>query len=125
MPTFGRSGPAARAQSSPPTPKSKNGWRRAWFPDLRKGKIPWATSAAVAVQAGERQQPKDAEWLIADMLQHLEKTRQEPLHVRKAVFRGLQRQLHPDKNADCEEAAKQAFQQLMQERAAYFSALAA
>jgi hypothetical protein len=79
----------------------------------------------VGVQDGEGQQPKDAEWLIADMLQHLDRTRQEPLHVRKAVFRGLQRQLHPDKNVDCEEAATQAFQQLMQERASYFSAPAA
>lgn len=59
--------------------------------------------------------------LIAGMLLQLDQTRQEPLAVRKNIFRNLQRQLHPDKNQDCEEASKLAFQHLMEHRAAYLT----
>lgn len=66
-----------------------------------------------------KKQTRDASTLVADMLRELEQTRGEPLATRKGVFRELQRQLHPDKNVECEEAAKLAFQELMQQRATY------
>eukprot|EP00913_Durusdinium_trenchii_P011984 g11259.t1 len=50
------------------------------------------------------------------MKEQLQHTCGEPLQVRKLIFRDLQRQLHPDKNTHCEEAAKHAFQKLMEER---------
>jgi len=65
-----------------------------------------------AVQAGA---------LIGPMLRQLEQTRGEPLEVRKGSFRAMQRKLHPDKNIDCVEAAKMAFQELMEHRAAYLA----
>mmetsp|Transcript_87347 Transcript_87347/g.154865 ORF Transcript_87347/g.154865 Transcript_87347/m.154865 type:complete len:770 (+) Transcript_87347:131-2440(+) len=60
-----------------------------------------------------------AENLINEMTEQLETSRGEPLSVRKLIFRDLQRQLHPDKNSDFEEAAKHAFQELMKMRADY------
>jgi len=57
--------------------------------------------------------------LVAEMTRELDQTRLQPLMVRKRIFRDLQRQLHPDKNVDQEEAAKLAFQQLMERREAY------
>jgi len=56
------------------------------------------------------------------MMQQLDQTRGQPLVERKRIFRELQRQLHPDKNVDCAEEAKMAFQELMQQRAFYFKA---
>jgi DnaJ-class molecular chaperone len=53
------------------------------------------------------------------MLKELELTREESLPERKRVFRKLQRELHPDKNVDCEEEAKLAFQELMLQRSCY------
>lgn len=71
----------------------------------------------------EPEPPQDpieqAEHLVTEMLDFLETTREEPLHVRKLIFRDMQRQLHPDKNTDCEEAAKLAFQKLMEQRPGY------
>lgn len=57
--------------------------------------------------------------IVVEMLQHLEQTKTEPSAVRKVVFRDLQRQLHPDKNSEIEEAAKIAFQKLMELRSQY------
>lgn len=62
-----------------------------------------------------------AEDRIAVMQQELNQTRAEPLAERKRVFRELQRHLHPDKNVDCAEAAKMAFQELMLQRGWYLS----
>jgi hypothetical protein len=42
-----------------------------------------------------------------------------PLQQREKVFRDLQRRYHPDKNLQCPEAAKLAFQRLMQERTSF------
>lgn len=67
----------------------------------------------------QRDPAEHAADLIANTLAQLEQTREEPLEVRKSTFRDLQRQLHPDKNTDCEEAAKRAFQTLMEHRADY------
>jgi len=60
-----------------------------------------------------------AEKLVNEMRQQLQHSRGEPLQVRRLIFRDLQRQLHPDKNTECEEAAKHAFQKLMEERSSY------
>jgi len=57
--------------------------------------------------------------MVAKVLKELEQTRNEPLEARKKVFKDLQRRLHPDKNLDCPEAAKLAFQQLMDNRVMY------
>ncbi|CAE7888913.1 dgat2, partial [Symbiodinium sp. KB8] len=57
-----------------------------------------------------------ADLLVTEMREQLKHTCKEPLQVRKLIFRDLQRQLHPDKNTECEEAAKHAFQKLMEER---------
>ena len=51
----------------------------------------------------------------------LNETRDKPLEIRKTVFRGLQRSLHPDKHTDCPEAANRAFQLLMSLQDAYFT----
>ena len=51
----------------------------------------------------------------------LNATRDEQLAIRKTVFRGLQRSLHPDKHTDCPEAANRAFQLLMSLQDAYFT----
>ncbi|CAJ1362755.1 unnamed protein product [Effrenium voratum] len=45
-----------------------------------------------------------AEKLVNEMRQQLQHSRGEPLQVRRLIFRDLQRQLHPDKNTECEEA---------------------
>lgn len=63
-----------------------------------------------------RSQPESR---IVSMNRQLDETRMAPLTERKRVFRELQRQLHPDKNVDCEDDAKMAFQELMQLRAGY------
>lgn len=60
---------------------------------------------------------------VGKMLQQLDETRGEPLAERKRIFRDLQRELHPDKNVECEEEAKDAFQELMQQRQFYLSPL--
>lgn len=65
---------------------------------------------------------KSPDSLIATMSQKLQDTRGHPLEDRKRIFRDLQRQLHPDKNVEHEEAAKLAFQELMQQRASYLAA---
>mmetsp|Transcript_30326 Transcript_30326/g.67971 ORF Transcript_30326/g.67971 Transcript_30326/m.67971 type:complete len:478 (+) Transcript_30326:64-1497(+) len=88
-----------------------------------------AATAAAWVLGRRRDEPKtsesqedpeaQADLLVNEMREQLQHTRKEPLQVRKLIFRDLQRQLHPDKNTECEEAAKFAFQKLMEERRAY------
>lgn len=63
-----------------------------------------------------RSQPESR---IVSMNRQLDETRMAPPAERKRVFRELQRQLHPDKNVDCEDDSKMAFQELMQLRAGY------
>eukprot|EP00931_Biecheleriopsis_adriatica_P066606 TRINITY_DN40925_c0_g1_i1.p1 TRINITY_DN40925_c0_g1~~TRINITY_DN40925_c0_g1_i1.p1 ORF type:complete len:201 (+),score=58.66 TRINITY_DN40925_c0_g1_i1:812-1414(+) len=57
--------------------------------------------------------------MVVRMEQKLEQTRGQPIAMRRKIFRDLQRQLHPDKNGRCSEAAKLAFQKLMDERGWY------
>jgi len=49
----------------------------------------------------------------------LESTSNHPLERRRAIFRDLQRKLHPDKNVEREESAKMAFQALMSRKGMY------
>jgi len=67
---------------------------------------------------------KQASSLSAGVREKLDQTRNAPLEERKKVFKDLQRQLHPDKNPECQEAAKLAFQQLMDSRNLYLRPLA-
>eukprot|EP00933_Yihiella_yeosuensis_P033544 TRINITY_DN27224_c0_g1_i1.p1 TRINITY_DN27224_c0_g1~~TRINITY_DN27224_c0_g1_i1.p1 ORF type:complete len:962 (+),score=190.94 TRINITY_DN27224_c0_g1_i1:119-3004(+) len=69
------------------------------------------------LQAAEKQ----ANHLLENVVKQLDSTRSQPLDARKKVFRDLQRQLHPDKNLECQEAAKLAFQKLMDSRGSYLA----
>jgi len=64
---------------------------------------------------------KRAEALIAEIEDHLGNTQHATLKDRKKLFRGLQRRMHPDKNADLPEASKVAFQHLMERETAYLT----
>ncbi|CAE8606452.1 unnamed protein product, partial [Polarella glacialis] len=57
--------------------------------------------------------------LIAEVDQELELTRKCPLFEKRKIFRELQRRLHPDKNPEQAEAAKLAFQHLMDRSRTY------
>eukprot|EP00928_Gymnodinium_smaydae_P021690 TRINITY_DN18491_c0_g3_i1.p1 TRINITY_DN18491_c0_g3~~TRINITY_DN18491_c0_g3_i1.p1 ORF type:complete len:1054 (-),score=193.41 TRINITY_DN18491_c0_g3_i1:208-3369(-) len=71
----------------------------------------------------KREDPeKKAESLLKGVQAQLNRTRGEPLEERRRLFRELQRQLHPDKNLENPEAAKLAFQTLMDSRADYLQA---
>jgi len=56
---------------------------------------------------------------VQSVLEELERTKGEPLEARKRIFKELQRRLHPDKNLEYPEAAKLAFQRLMESRGSY------
>lgn len=49
-------------------------------------------------------------------MKQLDQARSKPIEDRKKLFKDLQRQLHPDKNIEQAEAAKMAFQKLMEQR---------
>lgn len=125
--------PDSRSESRPetrrePTPEPAGRFRRVAAAAVRvvgrqKVQEP-EPPAPVAIPTPEEPEPQQdpaeqAEHLVAEMLDFLETSRGEPFHVRKLIFRDMQRQLHPDKNTDCEEAAKLAFQKLMEQRQGY------
>eukprot|EP00747_Dinoflagellata_sp_TGD_P180383 gnl/TRDRNA2_/TRDRNA2_32754_c0_seq1.p1 gnl/TRDRNA2_/TRDRNA2_32754_c0~~gnl/TRDRNA2_/TRDRNA2_32754_c0_seq1.p1 ORF type:complete len:731 (-),score=111.06 gnl/TRDRNA2_/TRDRNA2_32754_c0_seq1:65-2086(-) len=109
------------------------------------GKVPWKTESAdkptqsaspqkrpAAAAAGSggwmglvrgQQKPDDpdsrAQSLIAGIAKELERTRTGSLDDRKKTFKDLQKKYHPDKNIDDPEAAKMAFQHLMDKRQEY------
>ncbi|CAK0876770.1 unnamed protein product, partial [Prorocentrum cordatum] len=58
---------------------------------------------------------------LAQAMEELDRTINEPLEARKKIFRELQRKLHPDKNPDQEDGAKFAFQKLMERRGVYLA----
>lgn len=116
----------ARGPAPPKTPL------RPMSPPSPSSRFQKRAATAAAWVFGRRQQggdvqPEDneedieklTELLVSEMQQQLQHTSGEPLQVRRLIFRDLQRQLHPDKNTHCEEAAKHAFQKLMQERQSY------
>jgi hypothetical protein len=141
--------PPQQPQAEPPPPpraksekKSKaDSQKRAasWGPSLFKkwgeAETPDATTPKAAGKASVPPLPgrggkkpskpedpvKKAESLSASTKKQLDQSRNKPLDERKHIFRELQRQLHPDKNPDCPEAAKLAFQHLMESRAEYLS----
>lgn len=105
---------AAPLASPAPKPAPPTTGRRLWtWPAwLRRcGRLRSATPADSAAA------------LLAAMRETLEQTKEEPPEVRRQVFRNLQRKLHPDKNVECAEAAKLAFQELMEHRKAYLTGL--
>jgi len=55
------------------------------------------------------------------MMNQLDKARSKPLDERKRIFKDLQRNLHPDKNLEQPEAAKLAFQKLMEQRGPFLA----
>lgn len=65
---------------------------------------------------------KLADLLVVEVEQELEKARQLSLHEKQKVFRDLQRRFHPDKNLQFPEAAKLAFQRLMQAQGVFLAA---
>jgi hypothetical protein len=99
----------------PPGPK--NTWfgekpKSAWFGGANGGPAQSQKAATKSQQAAE----KKASCLSVDMMKRLDDARSKPLDERKKVFKDLQRELHPDKNIDQAEAAKLAFQKLMEQR---------
>jgi len=103
--------PNSSSNSRPTSSSSWLPWRRSLHLGFGSAAPTAEDSAAVATQ-----KLHDS---AAAMMERIESTRSEPLHVRKNIFRDLQRQLHPDKNMHCSEAATQAFQQLMDLRQGY------
>lgn len=112
--------PAASIGTAADTPKASSRWHVFYVlggkaeraKSSRSGEDQTTTRTTDASQSA-------AETRIASMLKELELTREESLPERKRVFRKLQRELHPDKNVDCEEEAKLAFQELMLQRSCY------
>lgn len=88
-------------------------------PPPQRWRLPTFFRRSARTDEAETLPPRDPLQLMPDILEQLESTRGEPLAVRRKIFRELQRQLHPDKNAECEEGAKLAFQTLMERRAFY------
>jgi len=68
-----------------------------------------------------RDHAEESRRLIANMEHRLGESRAAPWQVRKRLFRDLQRELHPDKNLDDPEAAKLAFQRLMELRGSFLA----
>lgn len=102
---------------SPPSPSSRFQKRAATAAAWVFGRRQHLDAAQP--EDNEEDVEKLTELLVSEMQQQLQHTSGEPLQVRRLIFRDLQRQLHPDKNTHCEEAAKHAFQKLMQERQSY------
>lgn len=115
-----------------PDPRATNLRARSWDESAWRGRswLPWRRRRAgrsdddddddTASAAELAQQRLDE--TASGMLARLKETKREPLAVRRTVFRDLQRQLHPDKNVHCSEAATLAFQQLMELRSSYLRA---
>jgi len=82
-----------------------------------------AGSAKRPDQPGSGDEPDDpavhANIFILEMEEVLARTRNQSHAERQTIFRDLQRRLHPDKNAAHAEAAKLAFQELMQRKQSY------
>lgn len=58
------------------------------------------------------------EFLVRQVEESMARSRQQPLAMRRKIFRELQRKLHPDKNEGCD-AFKLAFQDLMDRQREY------
>lgn len=84
-------------------------------------KSSWFGGGPLGPSSAEKATQKKASSLSADMMAQLDGARSKPLEDRKKLFKDLQRQLHPDKNIDQPEAAKQAFQKLMEQRGPFLA----
>merc|ERR1712228_399147 len=74
----------------------------------RTGDLP---SAAFMPQNGSAKGRADS--IVDNVQRQLDSTRKNSLEERKKLFRDLQRQFHPDKQLEDQEAAKLVFQRLM------------
>eukprot|EP00439_Symbiodinium_sp_Y106_P036175 s1912_g4.t1 len=120
---------AKAAPSAPPThpKKSKTSPLGRMMAHFRsKMSSLWRGRDAVTAFDGEGKKivEEQTERLLTEMKDTLAATHNEPVAVRRKVFRELQRKLHPDKNAHCREAAKIAFQQLMDQQSKYLKEVA-
>lgn len=95
-----------RSQSCPPSSSTKSSW---------------FGSGAPSPSAAEKATQKKANCLSTDMMNQLENAKSKTVEERKKVFKDLQRQLHPDKNIHQAEAAKLAFQKLMEQRSSFLA----
>lgn len=134
---FGRWG---RSRSEPPKETTHGQHRRGQSADTGHQWTPWPGAKMSAEEsreekarkaketaerlAKEKQQEaaeKKASSLMDRVMKQIDSTRDAPLEERKKVFKDLQRQLHPDKNPHDQEAAKLAFQKLMENRNIYLA----
>lgn len=79
------------------------------------------TAERLAKEKQQEAAEKKASSLMDRVMKQIDSTRDAPLEERKKVFKDLQRQLHPDKNPHDQEAAKLAFQKLMENRNIYLA----
>lgn len=96
---------------------------------LRRSRVSSAADAGHAPEGKDAGKPQQRTFTEADksqvaalvrqMEETLDRARILPMHERKKAFRELQRLLHPDKNRSCQEAAKIAFQMLMDRRGGF------
>lgn len=88
-------------------------------PAAKNSSVPPMPGIPAASQMDMYYTPQQAGSLSLLLQERLDKTRQLPLDEKQRVFKELQRLLHPDKNPDRSDAAKLAFQQLMDQRKSY------
>lgn len=121
-----RRGAARRSASEPPRATTAGDQRSGGPQKAAHAFAPrdrHACSSGSGSADGSRASSK-ADALIAELRSRLGEARGQPLAQRKRIFRELQLRLHPDKHMDSteeSEAAKLAFQQLMEQRDAYLA----
>mmetsp|Transcript_108148 Transcript_108148/g.187756 ORF Transcript_108148/g.187756 Transcript_108148/m.187756 type:complete len:1043 (-) Transcript_108148:116-3244(-) len=122
--------PPRRSASAPPAQSSGWPWSRSGATSTSSSSSATSagrSSSATPTPTPQQQQKaakkaeKKADALTVTTMKTLEHARTQPLEERKKVFRDLQRQLHPDKNIDQADAAKLAFQRLMEQRASFLA----
>jgi len=122
--TFGRNASANAPAPKPtppvtPTPKARP--QRSQSAPPAGAKSSWFGGAGPSASATDKATEKKATSLSADMMKRLDHSRGKPIDERKKIFKDLQRELHPDKNIGQAEAAKTAFQKLMEQRGPFLS----
>lgn len=118
---FGSKEKNKRASSEPPRsnaqwPRSERRAHDRVYASQRVGDLPSAEFVPQDGSAKER-----AESMVENVHKQLHSTRSSSLEDRKKLFRDLQRQFHPDKQMEDQEAAKLVFQRLMEMRDVYLS----
>lgn len=122
--TFGRSAGANASvpkQTPPAAPTPKARPQRSQSAPPAAAKSSWFGGSGPSASATDKATEKKATSLSADMMKRLDNARSKPIEERKKIFKDLQRELHPDKNIGQAEAAKTAFQKLMEQRGPFLS----